>query len=163
MQLANISHFQRIKFHTVKTYLLDAWSRDNINLSLAVLVEIEKTTSAEDVQWQLRIERAQIDAERARRQFDRVKPENRIVARNLEHRWNEALANLECLNQEYRSTRERNPLHLSDAQRKQIMALTKDLKKMECRNHNRSRPSGVTRPTDEASSFDSRGDSGTPS
>ena len=42
-------------------------------------------------QWQLRVERAQYGAERARRQYHAVEPENRLVARNLGHRWEEQL------------------------------------------------------------------------
>jgi DNA invertase Pin-like site-specific DNA recombinase len=114
----------------IENYLLDALSRENIDLSLAVLAEIEKNAAAEDQHWQIRIERAQIDAERAQRQFDRVEPENRLVARNLEHRWNETLALLESLNQEYQRVREKKPLQLSNAQRIQVMALTKDFPKI---------------------------------
>jgi DNA invertase Pin-like site-specific DNA recombinase len=41
---------------------------------------------------QLELERAQIHAERARRQFDACEPENRLVARTLEREWEQRLA-----------------------------------------------------------------------
>jgi excisionase family DNA binding protein len=47
--------------------------------------------------WQLRIEKAQYEAERAERQYMQVEPENRTVARELERRWNERLQDLEAV------------------------------------------------------------------
>jgi hypothetical protein len=39
----------------------------------------------------LDLEQARYEAERARRQYDAVEPENRIVASELERRWNDRL------------------------------------------------------------------------
>jgi hypothetical protein len=41
---------------------------------------------------ELALERARYEAKRAQRQFDQVEPENRLVAGELEARWNGALA-----------------------------------------------------------------------
>ncbi len=46
---------------------------------------------------EMEIERACFEAERLRRQYDAAEPENRLVARTLEHRWNEALAHVDRL------------------------------------------------------------------
>jgi hypothetical protein len=43
---------------------------------------------------ELELERAQIHAERARRQFDACEPENRLVARTLEREWEQRLADV---------------------------------------------------------------------
>jgi DNA invertase Pin-like site-specific DNA recombinase len=43
---------------------------------------------------QLELERAQIHADRARRQFDACEPENRLVARTLEREWEQRLTEL---------------------------------------------------------------------
>ncbi|MEW6744962.1 MAG: recombinase family protein [Planctomycetota bacterium] len=45
--------------------------------------------------WNLQIEKAEYEAGRAERQFQAVEPENRIVARELERRWNARLTALE--------------------------------------------------------------------
>ncbi|MDA8038268.1 MAG: recombinase family protein [Actinomycetota bacterium] len=42
--------------------------------------------------FELAVERAGYDAERARRQFDAVEPENRLVARSLEREWEQRLS-----------------------------------------------------------------------
>ena len=55
------------------------------SLQLAEDVELERT--ALQRQWRQRLERARYEAERARRQFDAVEPENRLVARTLERQW----------------------------------------------------------------------------
>ena len=44
-----------------------------------------------EAQWHQRLERAHYSAQRAARQYDAVEPENRLVARALERRWEEAL------------------------------------------------------------------------
>ena len=45
------------------------------------------TTGATCAAFELAVERARYEAERARRQYDQVEPENRLVARTLEHAW----------------------------------------------------------------------------
>ena len=69
--------------------VLDALNEHQLSLSLSVLDELEQTAQQENRQWQLRLERAEYEAARAERQFDAVEPENRLVARTLERRWNE--------------------------------------------------------------------------
>ena len=65
---------------------------------LAALETLEQERHARERGWQLRLERARYAARLAERQYDAVDPENRLVARALEKRWNaalEALSNLE--------------------------------------------------------------------
>ena len=78
-----------------------------IDAALALAAELERDQARVEQQWQLRLERAHYEAERARRQFDRVEPENRLVARELERRWNDALRAVAELETEYRRERER--------------------------------------------------------
>jgi DNA invertase Pin-like site-specific DNA recombinase/ribosomal protein S18 acetylase RimI-like enzyme len=47
--------------------------------------------------WQLRIEKAEYEAQRAERQYTAVEPENRTVARELERRWNDRLQEIETI------------------------------------------------------------------
>ena len=50
-----------------------------------------------DQYWKLQVEKAEYEAERARRQYDPIEPENRQVARVLERRWNDRLRELEAV------------------------------------------------------------------
>jgi hypothetical protein len=63
---------------------LEAMQPAQLEVSMATLEQIETRARQIDRQWQLRIERAQYEADLARRRFFAVEPENRLVARNLE-------------------------------------------------------------------------------
>ena len=52
-------------------------------------------------QWALKRERARYEAERARRQYNEVEPENRLVARSLERAWEDKLRRVEEVEQDY--------------------------------------------------------------
>ncbi len=62
-----------------------------LEASLAAVAEIERERAELARQWQLRRERARYEADRACRQYQACEPENRLVARELERRWDEAL------------------------------------------------------------------------
>ena len=64
--------------------------------------------------FELAVERARHAAERARRQFDAVEPENRLVARTLEHALEEALAAERRAEADLAAQRLRRPTKLSD-------------------------------------------------
>src|SRR5438067_337474 len=59
---------------------------------------------------------ARYEAERAQRQYDQVEPENRLVARELERRWNEKLRAVAALEAEYRQEQERGLSPLTEAE-----------------------------------------------
>jgi hypothetical protein len=46
-------------------------------------------------QWQMRLERAEYEAELAERRYQEVDPSQRLVAATLERRWNATLLQLE--------------------------------------------------------------------
>jgi len=60
------------------------------------------------------VERARYEAERARRQYDAVEPENRLVARNLERAWEQGLADLRRAEADLATQRARRPAALTD-------------------------------------------------
>jgi hypothetical protein len=76
---------------------------------------------------ELALERARYEASRARRQFDAVEPENRLVAGELEVRWNQALEQVAALEVRVGTIGERfSPLH--EEQRTELMALGDDVR-----------------------------------
>lgn len=56
--------------------------------------QLRSEIAAADKSWQLQIEKAEYEVRRAERQYLAVDPDNRIVARELERRWNERLEEL---------------------------------------------------------------------
>jgi len=107
--------------------LLEALAPDQLALALAALEQLEQETETLNQHWQLRLERARYEAERARRQYQAVEPENRLVARQLECQWEEKLRAVEALEQ----TRQRQTLStarpLDGAERNALLALGQDL------------------------------------
>lgn len=72
------------------------------------------------------IEQAQYEAERIERQYNKVEPENRLVASLLEQRWQNALERLNGLQGQYQQLKsEQKPL--TDKQREQLFELADDL------------------------------------
>jgi DNA invertase Pin-like site-specific DNA recombinase len=64
--------------------------------------------------FELAVERAHIEADRARRQFDAVEPENRLVARTLERSYEQALVTQRQAEVELVAQRLRQPTRLSE-------------------------------------------------
>jgi hypothetical protein len=58
-----------------------------LEATLVALRELGRERQDADRQWQLRLERARYEARLAQRQCDAVDPDNRLVARELERRW----------------------------------------------------------------------------
>jgi len=83
----------------------------------ATLRAIEHATSNHQAQVrsaELELERAQIHAERASRQFDACEPENRLVARTLEREWEQRLTEVRRAERAAAEAAARRPDPLSD-------------------------------------------------
>jgi DNA invertase Pin-like site-specific DNA recombinase len=114
----------------VERLILAALTPDRIALAIAALGEIEEESRAMERQWSLKRERARYDAERARRQYDAVEPENRLVARSLERVWEERLRRAEQIEQEYDALRRDQVVSIDDDDRQEILALGEDLPRL---------------------------------
>ncbi len=64
--------------------------------------------------FELAVERARLEADRARRQFDAVEPENRLVGRTLERAWEEALVAQRRAEADLTAQRARRPTRLTE-------------------------------------------------
>jgi hypothetical protein len=73
------------------------------------------------------VERAQYEAERAERQFHRVEPENRLVARTLEEQWEAALRTVRTAQVEYEQAEQSRPRRLTESDRGRIQSLAIDV------------------------------------
>jgi DNA invertase Pin-like site-specific DNA recombinase len=111
----------------VEQHVLAHVTADNLDLSLQVLHELEADEAARDRSWLLRLERARQEAARAERQFDLVEPDNRLVARTLERRWEDKLAELAELERAYDLDKRRQQIVITPEQRRRILQLARDL------------------------------------
>jgi len=98
-----------------------------LELSLQVADDLKKERQRLDQDWRQRLERCRYETDRAQRQYQVVEPENRLVARELERRWEESLQQLEALTQDYARFRQTHPTVLSDEQRDMIRSLSENL------------------------------------
>ena len=95
----------------------------------AALLAVDQLANVNDQKREslaLALERAQFETRRAQRQYDAVDPDNRLVASELEHRWNETLEKVAELKTKITALDDIvDPL--TDEQRSSLMALGSDL------------------------------------
>jgi len=111
----------------VSQQILQALEPASLELSLAAAEDLERERDRLHAHWRQRRERAAQDADRAWRQYHAVEPENRLVARELERRWEAALLAQRQLQEEHVRFLAEQPATLSVQQRQQILALADDL------------------------------------
>jgi DNA invertase Pin-like site-specific DNA recombinase len=98
-----------------------------LEASLAAVAEVERGRSELTRHWQLRRERALYEVDRAARQYQACEPENRLVGRELERRWEEALKSQRQLDDEFARWQRTAPGRLSPEDEKAIRSLAADL------------------------------------
>jgi DNA invertase Pin-like site-specific DNA recombinase len=103
--------------------VLEAMQPAALEVSLKVAEDIDKERQQLQAHWKQRLERAQYEVERAKRQYNGVEPENRLVARNLEKQWEESLIAEEKLKREYDQFLNNKALILSVQEREAIRQL----------------------------------------
>ena len=86
-------------------------------------------TSAAQRQLELSLQQARYEAAHARRQYDAVDPANRLVAGELERRWNEALQTVNKIEREIADILARRPPPLGEQGRQKLMQLGVDLER----------------------------------
>ena len=110
--------------------VLEVLKPAQIDIAIKSLAELQKRDTAMNKQWQLRIERAEYEAQLAQRRYEEVDPSNRLVAATLEERWNVALVNLEQIKQEHERCRQSEALAVTPEQKARIQRLAEDLPRL---------------------------------
>lgn len=111
----------------VEGVLLDALAVDKIAIAIAAMGQLEDESRQLERQWALRRERARYEAERARRQYDAVEPENRLVARSLERAWEEKLRAVEEIDRQHARWQSEEPLVMREEDRAALQTLGENL------------------------------------
>jgi DNA invertase Pin-like site-specific DNA recombinase len=107
--------------------VLRALEPARLELHEQALADLERERQRLDKHWQQRLERAQIETDRAARQYHAHEPENRLVTRELERRWEKALQEQREVEEEYDRVRATKPRQLGAADRRRIKALAEDI------------------------------------
>ncbi len=111
----------------VAAEVLRALEPARFELHEQALADLERERQRLDKHWQQRLERARIQADRAARQYHANEPENRLVVRELERRWEKALEEQREIAEEYDRFRADRPRQLSETDRRRIEELAKDV------------------------------------
>jgi DNA invertase Pin-like site-specific DNA recombinase len=98
-----------------------------LEASLAAVAGVERERAELARHWQLRRERAGHEVDRAARQYQACEPENRLVGRELERRWEETLKSQRQLEDEYERWKRTAPGRLSGDDERVIRSLAGDL------------------------------------
>jgi DNA invertase Pin-like site-specific DNA recombinase len=114
----------------IEQLVLAAMAPDKMALALEAMAQMEDEFRALEQQWKLRLERMKYEAERARRQYHMVEPENRLVARQLELQWEEKLRQAEEIEQAYRHWSSEQRVEVTESDRAEILALGEDLPRL---------------------------------
>ena len=117
---------QAVDEEVVRLALL-ALTPSALEVSLQVAADWRKEREQVDTQWRYRLQRANYEADRARRQYDAVEPENRLVCRTLEAAWEQKLRAARELQEQYERSLQDQPKLLTPEEQETIRRLAADL------------------------------------
>lgn len=98
---------------TVLDQLFAVLEPASLEATAKALAEAEEHYQQRLAVFELAVERARYEAGRARRQYDVVEPENRLVARTLERSWEDKLAAVRQAENDLRVQQARRPISLT--------------------------------------------------
>lgn len=111
----------------VGEWVLQALTPAGIELSLTAAEDIERERARLDTHWRAELERTGYEARLAERSYRAVDPDNRLVARTLEQRWEETLRREQEAREGYDRFRRELPRRLSSEDLERIRALAVDI------------------------------------
>lgn len=110
----------------ISELLLETVAPSALELALAVQAEIEQRLTQTDALLHQHVERAQYEADLARRRYLRIDPDNRLVADQLESDWNGKLRAVQEAQDEYHRQSQAAHIQLDESTRAKVLALASD-------------------------------------
>ena len=111
----------------VSRQVLKALSPAAIELSLSAVEHTSQQRRQQGTQLQQNLDRASYEAKRAERQYQAVEPENRLVARTLEARWEAALSTRRAAQSVLDRFQREKPVELTAVERRSLEELSHDI------------------------------------
>jgi excisionase family DNA binding protein len=109
---------------------LEAVTPAGVTATARAVADLETEHDARLSGQRLALERAEFEADRARRQFDACEPEHRLVARTLERALEDALGAVERQRAALAALEHTRPAPLTDVERRALVRLARDLPKL---------------------------------
>lgn len=110
--------------------VLQVLSTDQIDLALRAVDQLEQRQTTVAKQWSMRVQRAEYEAQLAQRRYEEVDPAHRLVAATLEQRWNDALAQLQQLQQDHDAFVQQQQVALSPQDKQRLLAVARDFPRL---------------------------------
>lgn len=107
--------------------LLQLLEPANLAVSVESLKRVESQVRHVEEQLELQLKEARYRADLARRRYDIVDPENRLIAADLERRWNECLEEVRRLERRLANKDHQTLTGLSETEEAAVLALAGDL------------------------------------
>jgi Recombinase zinc beta ribbon domain len=111
----------------VSAEVMGAISPHAIDAALQLIADRERAGAERLRQSELALQQARYEERHARRQYDAIDPDNRLVAGELERRWNDRLSAVARLEEQIRNLQNEQPRALHDDERATLLALADDL------------------------------------
>ncbi|MFC1885779.1 recombinase family protein [Thermodesulfobacteriota bacterium] len=111
---------------TIEELILETMSPLSLEVALEVQNELESRAVEADRLRKQHVERAEYEANLARRRYVRVDPDNRLVADTLEAEWNEKLRELSIAHEQYEKKRRSDSIILTGEERTKVLSLASD-------------------------------------
>lgn len=112
--------------HAVTAVVLEAIAPAGIEAAITAMRQFDSQQDERIDLLKLSLEKARYEVDRARRQYDQVDPANRLVAGELESRWNAALKHAAELEQQLDEATHEQVI-LSEADQQRLLELGRDL------------------------------------
>ena len=104
-------------------------NEEHLNLALDAYDILQQREQQISTQWKLRLQRAEYEVQLAQKRYEQVDPENRLVASTLEQRWNDALIELEDVQNQIAELQQKEQRdHFQ--QREEVLKLAQDLPRL---------------------------------
>jgi hypothetical protein len=115
---------------TVIDAFLEAVTPAGVDATAAAVDQLEADHAERRRLELLAVERVEYEAERRRRQFDACEPENRLVARSLEHAYEQALSDVERQRLALAELERQRPAPLTEPERRALRRLAGELSRV---------------------------------
>ena len=114
----------------VTKLFLSAVSPAKVEIALQAMEELDASRRESGRQWELQLQQADYEVELARRRYEAVDPGNRLVASELEARWEQALRQRGQLQRERAELERRQPPAIGEQDRQLVRDLSNDLERV---------------------------------
>jgi hypothetical protein len=126
--------------NAVAAAFLEAVTPAGVAASTGAISELTDQHDARLAGQRLALERAEFEAQRAERQFDACEPENRLVARTLERKLEDALSAVAREQRTLAALEHARPAPLTPAEREALTRLARPAEAVGREDHHRPRP-----------------------